>query len=76
MEDQEEVAFQFQYHAFPEPAQSENSPTFRLRDRRIKGAQKKWRDDTDPLQGLSHEAGLKSFEIDDDIGQFGHGEPS
>jgi hypothetical protein len=73
MKDEPEVVFEADADAFSEAAQTQNLFADGAVERRGRGAQEKWADDANAFERLAENALLKRFDVDDDVGQFGHG---
>jgi hypothetical protein len=73
MEDEPEVVFEAEADAFAEAAKAENFSAEGVGEGRSGGAEEKRAGDADGLESLVKDAGFESFDIDGDVGKFGHG---
>lgn len=72
MEDEPEIVFEADADAFAESAEAENFLAEGVRERRRSGSQKERTGDAYVFERLVEDALLESFEVDRDVGKFGH----
>lgn len=73
VKDEPEIAFEAHADAFAEAPEAENFFAEGSGKGRSDGAEEKGAGDADRLERLAEDAGVKSFEVDGDIGKLGHG---
>ena len=73
VKDEPQVVFEADADALAEAAELENLLAKCAGKRRSGGAQKKGTGDANGLESLAEDAGLEGFDINGDVGEFGHG---
>ena len=76
MKDEEQVVVQLEDDSLAEPTETADGPACGPRQRRVNAAQEKWIGQPDLVQRPAHDAEMQTFEIDDDVLEFGHGTSS
>jgi hypothetical protein len=73
VKDQKKLGFQFEHNALTYTVKPNHLFSFGGLDRWIERAQYEWVGDTYFLQRLVQQSILKRFDVNGDIGKFGHG---
>ncbi len=72
MQDEPKVVLEADANALSEPTQTQDLFSDGAVERRGRGAQEKRTHDPDGFERLAENAPLKRFDVNDDVGQFGH----
>src|ERR1051326_5555244 len=72
MDDEPEIVVETNGDALADAAKRGHAMSKNRRQRRVRGAQKRWPGREDLFEHLAEDAALQSFNVNDDIGQFGH----
>ena len=72
VEDQIEIALQFEDDPLAQPAETQHLPVFALLYRRLDGPEQERTREANLLEGLAYDPWLQGVDVEQDIGQFGH----
>jgi hypothetical protein len=71
--DEEELILQLEHDPLSDPSERQHALSLGRGDRRLHRAEKKWTQDPDVLDRLSADARGERLQVEEDVGELGHG---